>query len=1023
MKTPAPKVANRSGVALVMTIIILALITIMVLGFADLVRHETVSSSTHQERGRAQFLSQMGVDTVTGMLRKQTANPALIWATKPGALVVPNDTAPTKLAKLVDLHSGYPTNATLNLAEDNPYRPANLNIQTLTDQDPPTHIITDQGADPDALPGSTASKAVKLPLRWIYVRQDGKLDFSETPVKGTANPITGRYAYWADDESSKINLNTAWKRNPVSTGGASSNTFSPSHPTAINLSSLNDSDRGIVFDQTMADQLHSFVTEKHDYTDLGKPSTVGNRYNKFFNSLYEARTLDEVSGAEKFTQALNAYKFELTHFNHDPDSTFFNEPRIVLTTQRKYAQGRPFLDILKDAGKRPSAGSGAGTLTALGGDPGRTNKDSINYTKFNKVVLNLVSYMKRNDWPMVKPSTGVNSKPSMQTKYYSDTAEYRLTQIALNIVDYVRSAESEYLLVEPTRGIMENGEFVSDIEDGSLRGKNMTYKGITRSLYITEMGVWVAKDAETAGVMKDHYLCKFFMEVHLPEGNGLDELDLTAPALKQGSSDKTNLWVYQAEVNGSTGVYRLKTPTSPSPGFQDGNGKWWLVKAENIVGTEPVAEKVKIKKGKYKTLVFEAYRKKETTADPRPTKFNGMRTALVMKEVSKHGGTTSINNGFSSDPATQRFEVAPISGGKVNLIVDNPSVAEGDIRSKSVDDPMINNISADWKDSSPRSTFAGLPGGITRGNPTGTIPDGRPNALVSSLGKASTSTPPQDTNEAGFVTDIGVYFAPPKGHPDNLKGMVQSTGELGHIHTGVEVDDNKTVGGIPFRTLRLQPSLHDNTTVPDWAFMDLFTAPVDSPTQATDVFTPHGTGVGGRVNINCQVEPYATSSSIAQADLLIRRLPLVGVLAGAPKETKTTSILSTTEARTLANNIYNRKWANASATHRFGLDTIYDSPGEIVEVEGIADKGEASEKVVRSIGNLITTRGAVFTVFSIGQAMRETRNGDLIITGEQRNQTTLERYLEININGTEDDYTDDIKTVHFRKVGARNLTP
>ncbi len=60
-----------------------------------------------------------------------------------------------------------------------------------------------------------------MPVRWIYLLQDGTLGYLNaskefTPLNGSAsgevsksNPIVGRLAWWADDESCKINVNTA----------------------------------------------------------------------------------------------------------------------------------------------------------------------------------------------------------------------------------------------------------------------------------------------------------------------------------------------------------------------------------------------------------------------------------------------------------------------------------------------------------------------------------------------------------------------------------------------------------------------------------------------------------------------------------------------------------------------------------------------------------------------------------------------------------------------------------------------
>ena len=67
----------------------------------------------------------------------------------------------------------------------------------------------------------TSAEALPMPVRWIYVLQDGQLttpaggsgkvaDFAGSKVVPTEeNPIVGRIAFWTDDESCKININTA----------------------------------------------------------------------------------------------------------------------------------------------------------------------------------------------------------------------------------------------------------------------------------------------------------------------------------------------------------------------------------------------------------------------------------------------------------------------------------------------------------------------------------------------------------------------------------------------------------------------------------------------------------------------------------------------------------------------------------------------------------------------------------------------------------------------------------------------
>jgi hypothetical protein len=201
--------------------------------------------------------------------------------------------------------------------------------------------------------------------------------------------------------------------------------------------------------------------------------------------------------------------------------------------------------------------------------------------------------------------------------------------------------------------------------------------------------------------------------------------------------------------------------------------------------------------------------------------------------------------------------------------------------------------------------------------------------------------------------------------------------------------------------------------VPDWAFMDLFTVPVDVPDRVKGIFAPHETSTAGRININAQVQPYGTNLVTYPLE---RQLPLVALLSGAPKDSfNPNSTLSITDARAIAKNIYKREPANTSLRKgkTYGYPGAYDSPGEIVEIAGVADGGEESEAVIRSIANLITTRSSVYTIYSVGQTLKQTRNGSLLVTAESRQQTMLERYT---------DSTAPDK-VRFRRIEYQPVTP
>ncbi|CAN5490209.1 hypothetical protein BH09VER1_BH09VER1_51760 [soil metagenome] len=55
----------------------------------------------------------------------------------------------------------------------------------------------------------TGANTAPMPVQWIYLLQDGTpCQLGDTRVS-KANPIVGRVAFWTDDESSKVNINTA----------------------------------------------------------------------------------------------------------------------------------------------------------------------------------------------------------------------------------------------------------------------------------------------------------------------------------------------------------------------------------------------------------------------------------------------------------------------------------------------------------------------------------------------------------------------------------------------------------------------------------------------------------------------------------------------------------------------------------------------------------------------------------------------------------------------------------------------
>jgi uncharacterized protein (TIGR02600 family) len=84
--------------------------------------------------------------------------------------------------------------------------------------------ILTSGANPVPVAAGASANPVPMPVRWIYVLKDGTLTVpasvdstgkiaswagAAASNPSAANPIVGRIAYWTDDETCKININTA----------------------------------------------------------------------------------------------------------------------------------------------------------------------------------------------------------------------------------------------------------------------------------------------------------------------------------------------------------------------------------------------------------------------------------------------------------------------------------------------------------------------------------------------------------------------------------------------------------------------------------------------------------------------------------------------------------------------------------------------------------------------------------------------------------------------------------------------
>lgn len=966
---------HSRGMSLLITLAFIVIITILVVGFAETVRLSRPAAASFLERTRADQFARSGVERVIGVLNQQTGDTNRNWISQPGLLLVGSDVDDTStpvderkvLSVTVPLFSGSaPTSSPSNTI----YSPVNINVATY--RDPTSRLVTDRL--------NTNGNVIEMPLCWVYVRDSGKIDTDITPVVSTNDPIVGRYAFWTDDESSKVNYNIAW--------GKSGNTNAPGHPSRIELSALTD------FTQARADILRNFVVQN--------PTN----YN-FLNTPFDARRIEAtVSGSNSGLAAvLEQNKFEITHFNSDPNTTFFNEPRIVLTTRPDRAgwsysggqwlgvnglpwpNGRPFyLRVLKNEGTSASPNTLSG-MGGVGADPGRLN--SIDAGKVSETINILAlasapqpSYMQRSDWPIVSGSA------SIQDKYYSTypppVRGSRLAELAINIIDYVRAKESSQDMVEPIRGQFSATAAAPDKLIEFVDSASNSYMGISRTPYISEIGVWTGSATTVAPMPSDSsYLAqaqlgdiiyKVKFEIHLPANYGIHEVDVSKLFVLFGATGAhyINNQGYVAFKLDAPGA--LDNPSNPGSS---------ILKA----GTYAVYTHVQPVSSGTLNVVAKTY------PSGRPTQLNSFRMALSLLKGSAN------------------LDIAPLAqGGTVqinNIRIDPEATAENAISSIESDDPRVNKQRGDWIARANGNSFGAVNGRYSVGHPASSV-----------LPALASGDPQRDTDLNNNISDASLYMPPPAGKTftradgtvdDNSRGQVMSVGELGFIHTGIEGCLIVRLGGVsytvppgvPWRTLRLQPNQANVSVVPDWALVDLFTAPVAAPNEFNKyVYAPHNTSFGGRVNLNSKAVPYD----------LARVAPLTAVLQNSTYDTTDqTKKLTGAEASVLARNVFDRVLAVGGK--QYGYAGGYDSVGEVVEIQGIADGGEKSEDLFRQAANLLSTRGNVFSVYSVGQALKQSPGGKLSVLAEQRVQAMVERYA------------DSAGLVHFAPVYFRNLTP
>ena len=246
------RLKSQAGAALVLVLSTLVLLSIVALAYLGSTSVERASSQSYSDGAKTRMLADTALEIVKGQIWAATTEANAIWASQPGAIRTwTGDGSSRKVYKLYSAREmvspisggNYDSGSfTTPPVDDIPGLPSTLSSWLFTDLNEPVisqnrlHFpIVDPRAS-TANPGNYGGAAVPgfsispnylvsgtgssldwrlpMPVRWMYILENGSLVVPDASgrVAGAeinSNPIVGRIAFWTDDDTTKLNINTA----------------------------------------------------------------------------------------------------------------------------------------------------------------------------------------------------------------------------------------------------------------------------------------------------------------------------------------------------------------------------------------------------------------------------------------------------------------------------------------------------------------------------------------------------------------------------------------------------------------------------------------------------------------------------------------------------------------------------------------------------------------------------------------------------------------------------------------------
>ncbi len=604
------------GAALVIVLSCLVLLAALAISLLSRVESDRANSSAYRGSTLSRNLAEYAINVVVAQISTATkADPTLAWASQPGAIRTYSATG-TNLVHIYKLYSSptmvanaFPSSDTaLTGWTNNPALYTDLNAPVVSGVGAnartnypildPRASNTVQGFAISGAPDATALQPSPMPVTWLYVLEDGTLaaptdsgSGNSVTVSATdANPIVGRIAFWTDDDTCKVNINTAsgapwnYTNMAVSTSLTPSTTMPanywdtptigsrqdvnlavsqpwsgeyqrfPGHPATISLSA--------VFPNLSTNQIMD-IAPRINYNGAGSrwgsvlnpgaaklPDDAARLYANVDELLFA--TNRSASGTNPITQQqLDEGRFFLTASSRSPDVTLFNTPRLLIWPLA--------LDINTDPSKQTPYDRLIAFCGTVGTYPYYFQRSKAYDPTFdynlarNQTLLGYFRRMTTRAVPGFGGASGILGKYNAWNPGESE-------QIATEIFDYIRSIN----LQDTSRGAVATNYYSPNGLVVPTAGTNGT-RGFGRFPTVTKAGLifWYdTTNSVVAGTTNTLLCSRLILESFIP-AQGYPKIDPKLPNLSVEVSGLTSGGGFQwgTSATNMTSIFSSDTAT------------------------------------------------------------------------------------------------------------------------------------------------------------------------------------------------------------------------------------------------------------------------------------------------------------------------------------------------------------------------------------------------------------------------------------------------------------------------------